>query len=191
MDLYTKAYDSLVDPLSLYHDIILLFDDGQKIYSSKYFLSYISPVLEKILKYDKYEDNIYRFPDKKAKIVRIVFALSFPFIDVQELLKSELIKINLEIIKLLDEWGMTILLKKIENFFCEEYKRYKINEIFFFAHICNFKKVIDVIKNNLSIKKYILIKESKSWETLDDNIKIVLSESVIDNIKKRKFNHYD
>ena len=60
MDLYTKAYDSLVDPLSLYYDITLLFDDGQKIYSSKYFLSFISPVLEKILKYDKYEDNIYK-----------------------------------------------------------------------------------------------------------------------------------
>ena len=57
--------------------------------------------------------------------------------------------------------------------------------------MCNFTKVIDIISNNLSIKKYTLIKESKSWETLDNNIKIVLSESVIDNIKKRKFNHYD
>ena len=191
MDLYTKAYDSLVDPLSLYYDVTLLFDDGQRIYTSKYFLSFISPVLEKILKYDKYEDNIYKFPHKKSKIVQTVIALSFPFIDIIELLKLDLIKINPWMIKLIDEWGMKILLDKIENFFCEEYERYKINEIFFFMHTCNFTKVIDIIANNLSIKKYTAIKESKSWEELDNTVKITLSESVIDNIKKRKFNYYD
>ena len=62
-----------------------------------------------------------KFPNKKAKIVQTVIALSFPFIDICELLNSDLIKINPGIIKLLDEWGMTILLNKIEKFFCEEY----------------------------------------------------------------------
>ena len=57
--------------------------------------------------------------------------------------------------------------------------------------MCNLTNVIDKINKNLSIKRYNSIKEHKSWETLEDTVKITLSESVIENIKKRKFNYCD
>ena len=188
MNIYERAYDSLIDP-SLRHDVILSFDDGEKIYSSKYFLSFISPVLEKIFKYDIKDNNIYHLPYKKSASVRIVIALSFPFININKLLVN--IKINPDIVKLIDEWCMTELLENIETFFLQEYERYKLGEIFYFADKCNFKKVIQLIINNMTIKKYNLIKESNVWEKLNDSIKVTLSESVMNNLKKRKFNPYD
>ena len=189
MEVYENIYDSLTNQETLYYDIILSFDDGGKIYTSKYFLSYISPFFEKLLKYDKHEDNTYHLPHKKTKTVQMIIALSFPFIDLNKILNE--IKINPEIMFLIDEWCMSKLWKMIESFFHRQYANYKLEEIFYFANKCKFEKVTEKIISEMTIKKYNTIKESTTWDKLDDSIKIKLSESVMENIKKRKFNYYD
>ena len=200
MNVFDKIYNDLIDSTSLYHDVILLGDDDKKIYTSKYFLRHISPVLEKILEYDKKDDNIYHFPHKKSDIIRIVIALSFPFIDINEILKYQdknvnpdfyQVTITPEVMRLIDEWCMTELYDKIESFYLQKYDKYKIDEILFFCYKCKFPKVIDKIMNNMTIKKHDLIKDAKSWSKYDDTFKISITESVIQNIKKRKCNYYD
>lgn len=189
MNIYENGYNSLVNSDILYHDVILLFDNGEKLYSSKYFLSLISPFFEKMFKYDNKEDNIYHLPYKKLESVRIVIALCFPFINLNNILNE--MKINANIIKIMDEWCMKELLENIENFFLQKYEQYNLAEMFYFSDSCNFNKVTEILINNMTIKKYDLIKESKVWEKINNNTKLTLSESVMNNIKKRKFNYYD
>ena len=189
MNKFENIYCKLIDSKS-YYDIILLCDDEIKIYCSKYFLSYISPVLEKIIQYDKKEDNIYKIPYKKSKTIRIVLALSFPFVNVSELLDDNF-KFNIEVIKLLNEWCMISLLNNIETYYIQKYEKYKLEDIFFFAYHSNFKKLLNHLISITSIKKYESIKESKEWSNIDLDTKLLLSDSVIDNIKKRKFSYYN
>ena len=188
MEIYNNALNNLDDESS-YYDIKLVFNNNETLYSNKHFLCFISPVLNNIIKYDIKNSNIFNINNKKYDYVKIILAFCYPLIDFNIILKE--VKINASIIKIIDEWCMHDLNNKIEEFYCLNVEKYNIDTLYYFSLSCNFKKLKEIILEKSSIKKYNLIKDSKNWNNLSIMQKYELSESVINNLKKRKFGVYE
>ena len=146
-------------------------------------------MLNNIIKYDIKNNNIFNISNKKYEYVKIILALCYPLIDFNIILKE--VKINPSILKIIDEWCMNDLNNKIEEIYCLNINNYNIDSLYYFSLNCNFRKLTELILEKSTIKKYNLIKDSKNWNNLNILHKYELSESVINNLKKRKFSIYE